>query len=751
VANLASRGQPPGSPPGDQAVAMALVPPQVPPVGPAWATAPRAVGSPGNGQFSDDGRHCCWEDSDCWEDTEWDPAGSLTAREIATLAALDRAGGADDADVWDEGRCDAAPMALRCSLAGPWLPGDQLDSPPGGEPVEALPGLMPRHLGTGGGFDAGGVADRVPPGPALAGLTADKWASGLSRVSDDELAGLMIAWRRVASWAAAGELAAVAELCRRREAQVAAGADAHLAEHVGDEVAMALTLTPWAGGRLVDRAQGLARLPKTMAALAAGEIDVPKALVILSELSGLGDVHASRVEAAVIGRAATWTTGELRRAARRQAIAADPAAARRRKVEAEKLARVERWMEDAGTAALAGRDLPPAGVLAADAYLTAWAKRLKAAGLGGNLDQLRAQVYLALLNGQPPETLLLTGTPSPGTPADQTSKTPLRSGAPSPGSPADADGPSRPTAAADEARDARAGSHRESLRASDAGGPGEPTAAADEARDAGAGSHRDSLRASGPPGAQIGCDEGADASSPAARKPSGPASGRAHAALPSGAPGPALRGSVNLVLPLSTWLGWSLSPGEVAGFGPLDAADSRALAAALARDPATKWCVTVTGSDGRAVAHGCAKAAPGRLSAGPIGHREGPGPPPPPGIRIWLAGVSLAWLETGECSHRRESPGYRPSPALTHLIQIRQVTCIAPGCRRPAVSCDFEHTIPYHQGGRSCECNGGPCCRRHHRAKQASGWQLAQPRPGTFVWTTPHGRSYLTWPEPYLA
>ena len=44
----------------------------------------------------------------------------------------------------------------------------------------------------------------------------------------------MIAWRRLASWAAAGELAAVAELARRREAQVAAGADPHLAEHVAD-------------------------------------------------------------------------------------------------------------------------------------------------------------------------------------------------------------------------------------------------------------------------------------------------------------------------------------------------------------------------------------------------------------------------------------------------------------------------------------------------------------------------------------
>jgi hypothetical protein len=551
------------------------------------------------------------------------------------------------------------------------LRGEETYPPPGAGLVEALPGLTPRHLGTGGGFDAGGVADQVPAGPVLAGLAADKWASGLSRASDDELAGLMIAWRRVASWAAAGELAAVAELGRRREAQVSAGADPHLAEHVSDEVAMALTLTSWAADRLVDRAQALARLPRTMAALVAGDIDVPKALVILGELSGLGDVHASRVEAAVIGRAAGWTTGELRRAVRHQSIAADPAAAHRRKEKAEKHARVERWAEDAGTAALAGRDLPPAGVLAADAHLTAWAKRLKAAGLGGNLDQLRAQVYLALLNGQPPDTLLFP--------------------------------------------------------------------------------------ACGPPGGNAGSSEGTSARSPAAPNPPGPASGEPRASRPGRAAGPAslpLRGSVNLVLPLSTWLGWSTSPGEVAGFGPLDAADSRALAAALARDPATNWCVTVTGHNGRAVAHGCAKTAPGQPPAGTEGPCEGPRPPPqppPPKVRAWLASVGMDWLETGDCSHRRESPGYRPSPALTHLVQVRQVTCTAPGCRRPATTCDFEHTIPYHQGGRSCECNGGPCCRRHHRAKQAAGWQLAQPCPGTFVWTTPHGRSYQTGPEPYPA
>src|SRR5262249_46910793 len=152
-----------------------------------------------------------------------------------------------------------------------------------------------------------------------------------------------------------------------------------------------------------------------------------------------------------------------------------------------------------------------------------------------------------------------------------------------------------------------------------------------------------------------------------------------------------------------------------AGFGPLDAADSRAVAAALARDPATKWCVTVTGPDGRAAAHGCAKAGPGRPPPGPgtpagdprqsptgpsspagsprqppadpsapagspsrappdpADPGVGPRPPPPSSFCAWLTSITLAWLEKDGCSHRRESPGYRPSPSLTHLIRARQV------------------------------------------------------------------------------
>jgi len=37
----------------------------------------------------------------------------------------------------------------------------------------------------------------------------------------------------------------------------------------------------------------------------------------------------------------------------------------------------------------------------------------------------------------------------------------------------------------------------------------------------------------------------------------------------------------------------------------------------------------------------------------------------------------------------------------------------------------------------------------HHQIKQLPGWTLTQPRPGTFTWTTPAGRSYTTTPDPY--
>ena len=140
-------------------------------------------------------------------------------------------------------------------------------------------------------------------------------------------------------------------------------------------------------------------------------------------------------------------------------------------------------------------------------------------------------------------------------------------------------------------------------------------------------------------------------------------------------------------------------------------------------------------------------------------HRPGdtaPGPVAPPpalnsqaGTFIQRLGVQVTPLAAGTCDHRNQEPGYTLSPRLRHLIAARTVSCCAPGCRRPAARCDFDHTIAYQAGGRTCECNVRPLCRRHHRCKQAPRWALQQPDPGTMIWTTPAGRTYTTGPTTY--
>ena len=100
---------------------------------------------------------------------------------------------------------------------------------------------------------------------------------------------------------------------------------------------------------------------------------------------------------------------------------------------------------------------------------------------------------------------------------------------------------------------------------------------------------------------------------------------------------------INITVPLDTALGQSATPGQVAGYGPLDPADARDLLAAAARHPDTRWCVTALHPDGTAAAHGCARGRhPPPPAPGPVGpattssDSPGPDPPdpdPPPGSR----------------------------------------------------------------------------------------------------------------------
>ena len=101
----------------------------------------------------------------------------------------------------------------------------------------------------------------------------------------------------------------------------------------------------------------------------------------------------------MLDRAGSLTPAGLRAAIRRAVMEVSPDKAKKRREHMAKRTRVERWAEDSGNAGLAGRELPPAEVLAADQRVTAWAKELRKAGLDGGMDALRARAFLDILLG----------------------------------------------------------------------------------------------------------------------------------------------------------------------------------------------------------------------------------------------------------------------------------------------------------------------------------------------------------------
>jgi hypothetical protein len=104
---------------------------------------------------------------------------------------------------------------------------------------------------------------------------------------------------------------------------------------------------------------------------------------------------------------------------------------------------------------------------------------------------------------------------------------------------------------------------------------------------------------------------------------------------------------------------------------------------------------------------------------GPTGS-PGPRPPgtgPPGGYGTWrlqpVPGgpdltVDLEPIPVTDCDHRHETGAHDPSDKLRHLVQIRDGECTWPPCRRAAERCDFEHALPWEQGGKTCACNAGP-------------------------------------------
>ena len=161
------------------------------------------------------------------------------------------------------------------------------------------------------------------------------------------------------------------------------------------ELAAVLGESRAAAEDLLDRAHDLeVKLPGTRAAFRDGILRESKVEIIARAAVVLDADEARAAEAMVLDRAGRLTPGGLRAAIARAVMEVAPEKARKRREQAAKDARVQRWEEDSGNAALMGRELPPAEVLAADQRITARARQLKKAGLDGSMDELRARAYL---------------------------------------------------------------------------------------------------------------------------------------------------------------------------------------------------------------------------------------------------------------------------------------------------------------------------------------------------------------------
>jgi hypothetical protein len=249
----------------------------------------------------------------------------------------------------------------------------------------------------------GRVAALLPTGPGLAAWLA---SVSIGQCSDAELPDLALGYRRLAAWAQAQELSAVAEIASRtatlRNRADGAGRPDQVLPEAGAEVALALTMSQptamdWTG--LATRLRW--QLAATGAALTDGRIDLARARIIAEATAPLPDETARAVEERVLSAVEGQTTAQLRAAVRRAVIAGDPDGADRRRQQAERCAKVSLYPDHEGTATLVGSALPAVSAAAAMARITAIARAMKTAGFSGGLDYLRSSVMLGLLLGTP--------------------------------------------------------------------------------------------------------------------------------------------------------------------------------------------------------------------------------------------------------------------------------------------------------------------------------------------------------------
>ena len=594
--------------------------------------------------------------------------------------------------------------------------------------------------------------DVPPPGPELAALLGEAVAD-LGQLNDSQLLGAGSAARRLQAYAGYLEMMAVAEFARRRHEQFEASkargdrVRSRDGEYPAEELGFEMTATAYSASILIGMAQNIVgRMPCTLAGMAAGKIDRDRARAISNATIHLSDELAAIADKILAEAAPEIRLADLQQKAARLEARLDPEGVQARKDGAKQDRRVELRREDSGAASLSGRELDPAEALAGKASIDAEAVRLRNAGLPGTLAQIRAMILIDRIHQRSPWDRLAPPPPEPEQGEDRS----------------DGDGDGDTCDTCDSAYcDGTCGDSGDPAASPDAGQPADQETDAAQSQPAAPDTesglpidpyHDDPYGNGQFPDARSD-DEDEDEGEAAEEEDEGRPSGLGGGPPPGSpfdrsgrkTPAPAL---INITVPVGTLLGWSNTPADVATWGLMEAATVRDLIEAASRHPRTRWCYTVTGSGGEAIAHACARGSHPWLS--PQSSRDGPVGPRSAQLDELLSRLNATpeLIADGTCDHAHQEDRYIPSRKLKHLIRARTARCSALGCGAQAITSEIDHTVP-HPAGATCEHNLGPACQRHHHAKHAPGWKLEQTEPGVMRWTVPSGRAYTTRPTQY--
>jgi hypothetical protein len=219
-------------------------------------------------------------------------------------------------------------------------------------------------------------------------------------------------------------------------------------------------------------------------------------------------------------------------------------------------------------------------------------------------------------------------------------------------------------------------------------------------------------------------------------------------------PVPARRAGVEIRAEITTLLGLDDHPAEIAGWGAVHADLARRL---VREQTDAQWRYAICDQDGRLLCEGIARRRPdgypARANAPACGgivelqitlsdlRRLAA---QPARLGDWATVIAdVARQADQQDRDTRQNPQARePGASLRRHTQIRDRTCVHPGCRAPAAHTDSDHTHAWAHGGATRDDNLGAICRHDHRLKHEGGWQVTQSASGHFVWTSRLGRRY---------